>query len=92
MNRRELLKFSLLAPLAGLFKKKEPEGLKVAQLLECKKEIAETTGTSSDTETFEYQFNTPRWHLIRNQWVYEKDYEIKAHRITDIPIGFWKVT
>ena len=72
MNRRELLKFSLLAPIAGLFKKKEPEGLKVAQLkglsqtdicneaLTC---ISETTGVSNEgaisidfSSTFLYEF------------------------------------
>ena len=66
MKRREILKFSLLAPIAGLFKKKEPEGLKVAQLkglsqtdicneaLTC---ISETTGTSSQGPSYYLLFD-----------------------------------
>jgi len=57
MNRRELLKFSLLSPLLGLFKKKEPRwgitGMSDEEIIEsflCWKESQsfETTGTLSN--------------------------------------------
>ena len=65
MNRRELLKFSLLAPIAGLFKSKPAIGSRrsgIEYIGPC-----ETTGTLGGDDAY-----------YREHWVYEKDYEIKA--------------
>ena len=82
MNRRELLKFSLLSPLLSLFKN---EGLSKTDIcnealrrigrqdptpiitMEDMASISETTGTSGGDDAY-----------YREHWVYEKDYEIKA--------------
>ena len=84
IGRRNLLKALLLTPLAGLFKKKPTRGE-----MEAKHPLmtVETNGTSSQGSFFLWDENGCLVSCF-----YEKDYEIKAHRIADIPIGFWKVT
>ena len=61
MIRRSFLKLILASPLAGFLKKKEPEGLKVKQLLECDLKGAKpdkdgmielTTGTSGEEDPY----------------------------------------
>ena len=103
MNRRELLKFSLLSPLLGLVKKKEPEGLKVKQLLECKKglsktdicnealeRISETTGTSSEGRFFTLKL---KGKFLEDspevrQWLDEKERELNREYLLD-PLRHW---
>ena len=53
MNRREILKFSLLAPIAGLFKKKNPTFIEP--------DIPPTTGTSSEGPSYYLLDPTSEW-------------------------------
>lgn len=77
MNRRELLKFSLLAPLAGLFKSRKSgastgvtsncQGAKMTRDL---RKIYETTGTSSEgAYYYHHHFWKPTWSDGKNYWV-----------------------
>ena len=87
MNRRELLKFSLLSPLLGLLKKKErnPPTFTVGDSEPVEFEL--TTGTSSDTTVMEfpYRFNTPPEEGV---WTDEQKHPLGTRR-TDSAGRVW---